>query len=252
MSLDLRNINSHKAFTKLGRKTKVEDLKRMIDPKQFNPEEKQLAAKKRSLLIDKGIIPRNDNELSRYLRKMSLYVQLVPILLKASDMLNDLFGDLDSKALSNSKIYKALGTSLKQIDTFLDGMYANTDVTEFYIDQNKEVMRLDRNIEKFHPEKLSELNDVLEYLLENDTMSIHEVVKARVNSNNKTLSNFNIDKRLKKRLNQFNQAGVNVLNIPLHQLALLIPRERLENTKGFGAESIKILDGVFRTVKVQW
>jgi len=249
---DFRNVGNHNGFTRLARQRQTAIIKQQmldhnIDPN--NPKAMSELGRKRKEL---GLMPVSNTSLHNAEVKQAMYSQLVPLMSKISQMFYDIYKDIDLAAALNSDVYRYLQKSQKAIDGYLDQMYVDKKTEDIYVSHCTNIDKLDKLIERFHPDKTEDLINALEYLLDNEDMSIQDVAKQKVKMKNVTLGQYAIDENIKTKLKQFEVEGINVLTIPLHQLALLIPKDKLQNTKGFGEKSIEVLAKVFEVSGIKW
>jgi len=247
--------NKVTSYTKNSRDLeKLIELKKLSEQQQKEKEAiklRQLAYKEQQK-VEKGLLPPNKAFHLIIVKQQELYVKTLPLLRQFDYMLDKLM-ELSPLNFYDKELAKFVKILKNKTEQKLDkDLFCNQNIQDQYYAINKQMQRLDDNIQKIDYSKFEELNTILEYWIENGNVDIESVCNKTVDKKYLTLNQLTMDTGVKNKLKQFSTKGIDVLDIPLIQLAVLIPKDKLEKTKGFGAKSIEVLENVFEEVLIEW
>jgi hypothetical protein len=112
-----------------------------------------------------------------------------------------------------------------------------------------QVEKVDELISNTHTSKFPLLIKLLERFHELDEADVDSFVKNITTRQYALITEFVIDKKI---INKLKNIMPLIEQMPVVQIAQQITKEQLQNTKGFGEESIKVLEEVFSTSGIKW
>jgi len=183
---------------------------------------------------------------TKVLKESDAIMKIMPLL----DPLLDAIEPLENSPMFRQKIKqhgKAFKLELNHALSVLNNSADDTQKQAFGVmDQVEKVEQL---IKDTHISKYGLLIQILETFHEVDSSDVDSFIKNIVTRQYATLKEFHIDKKIITKLKKLMPL---VEDIALIQVAQQISKEQLINTKGFGAESIKVLNEVFSSSGIKW
>ena len=166
------------------------------------------------------------------------------------DLLLDAIEDLEKSPMYRQKLKQHGNAFKKELVRSLGFVHDTTEETQkqayWVMDQ---VERVDELISNTHVSKFPMLIKVLESFHDVDEADVKSFVEKITTRQYALITEFAIDKAIITKLKKIMPL---VEQMPLVQVSQQITREQLHNTKGFGEESIRILDEVFSSSGIKW
>ena len=175
------------------------------------------------------------------------------VILKTLPLLDALLDGIEH--VEKSRIYrqqlKQYGNKFKsELTRSLGFIYDTDDTTQsqahWVMDQ---VEKVDSLISNTHVSKFPLLIQILEKFHDVDDADVDSFVDSIVTRQYALITEFVLPKELISKLKKIMPM---LDQMPVVQIAQQITREQLQNTKGFGEESIKVLNEVFSTSGIKW
>ena len=180
------------------------------------------------------------------LKEADTILKVLPLL----DVLLDAIEGLENSPMFRQKI-KQHGKLFKSELVHALGVVNNTDdetqKQAFYV--MDQVDKIDSLIGDIHISKFPHLITTLERFTDIGEANVDSFIKNIVTRQYATLKEFHIDKKIITKLKKLMPL---VEDIALIQVAQQISKDQLINTKGFGEESIKVLNEVFSSSGIKW
>ena len=180
------------------------------------------------------------------LKEADMILKTLPLL----DVLLDAIEDLQNSPMYRQKMKQHGNQFKKELIHALGVLNKSDDNTQL---QSFEVMnmieKVDTLIGNIHVSKFPQLINILERFHDIGEADIDTFVNGIVSRQYASIKDFHIDKKIITKLKKIMPM---LDDMPLVQISQQISREQLENTKGFGEESIKVLNEVFSTSGIRW
>jgi hypothetical protein len=180
------------------------------------------------------------------LKEADMILKTLPLL----DVLLDAIEDLQNSPMYRQKMKQHGNQFKKELIHALGVLNKSDDNTQL---QSFEVMdmveKVDSLIGNIHVSKFPQLINILERFNDIGEADIDTFVNGIVSRQYAKITEFHIDKKIITKLKKIMPM---LDDMPLVQISQQISREQLENTKGFGEESIKVLNEVFSTSGIRW
>jgi hypothetical protein len=180
------------------------------------------------------------------LKEADMILKTLPLL----DVLLDAIEDLQNSPMYRQKMKQHGNNFKKELLHALGVLNKSDDNTQL---QSFEVMdmveKVDTLIGNIHVSKFPQLINVLDRFNEIGEADIDTFVTNIVSRQYAKITEFHIDKKIITKLKKIMPL---LDEMPLVQISQQISRDKLQNTKGFGEESIKVLNEVFSTSGIRW
>lgn len=180
------------------------------------------------------------------LKEADMILKTLPLL----DVLLDAIEDLQNSPMYRQKMKQHGNNFKKELLHALGVLNKSDDNTQL---QSFEVMdmveKVDTLIGDIHVSKFPQLINVLDRFNEIGEADIDTFVTNIVSRQYAKITEFHIDKKIITKLKKIMPL---LDEMPLVQISQQISRDKLQNTKGFGEESIKVLNEVFSTSGIRW
>lgn len=166
------------------------------------------------------------------------------------DLLLDAVEDLERSPIYRQKLKqhgKAFKSELCRSLGFVHETDEGTQKQAYWV--MDQIEKVDHLISNTHMSKFPLLIKILEEFHKVDDADVERFVKNITTRQYSLITDFLIDKKI---INKLKQIMPLVEQMPLVQIAQQISKEQLQNTKGFGEESIRVLDEVFSTSGIRW
>ena len=190
---------------------------------------------------------------AKYKQQTAKGLKEADVILKTLPLLDALLDSIEQ--VERSPMYrqqlKQYGNKFKsELTRSLGFIYDTDDTTQsqahWVMDQ---VEKVDSLISNTHVSKFPLLIQILEKFHDVDNADIDSFVDSIVTRQYALITEFVLPKELISKLKKIMPM---LDQMPVVQIAQQITREQLQNTKGFGEESIKILNEVFATSGIKW
>ena len=192
------------------------------------------------------IFAKYKQQTAKGLKEADMILKTLPLL----DVLLDAIEDLQNSPMYRQKMKQHGNNFKKELIHALGVLNKSDDNTQL---QSFEVMdmveKVDTLIGNIHVSKFPQLINILERFNEIGEADVDSFVTNIVSRQYAKITEFHIDKKIITKLKKIMPL---LDDMPLVQISQQISREQLENTKGFGEESIKVLNEVFSTSGIRW
>ncbi len=180
------------------------------------------------------------------LKEADTILKVLPLL----DVLMDAIEDLENSPMFRQKM-KMHGNKFKGELVHALGLVNNTDdeTQKQSFNIMDQVETIDSLVGNIHVSKFPLLINVLERFGEITEGTTDKFIESIVTRQYAKITEFVLPKEL---INKLKKIMPLVEDVAVVQIAQQISREQLQNTKGFGDESIKILEEVFSTSGIKW
>ena len=180
------------------------------------------------------------------LKEADTILKTLPIL----DVLLDAIEGIEKSKMYRQKM-KMHGSKFKEELLHALGILNNADdeTQKQAFGVMDQVEKVDTLIGNIHVSKFTSLINVLERFNDLGNADVDTFVNNIVTRQYALITEFHIDKKI---INKLKKIMPLVDEVPLVQIATEISQEQLQNTKGFGSESIKVLNEVFSTSGIKW
>ncbi|GAF70598.1 unnamed protein product [marine sediment metagenome] len=183
---------------------------------------------------------------TKVLKESDTIIKILPLL----DPLLDAIEPLENSPMFRQKIKqhgKAFKIELNHALSVLNNSEDDTQKQAFAV--MDQVEKVDELIKNTHVSKYGMLITILETFHDVDDADVNSFIKNIVTRQYATLKEFHIDKKI---ITKMKKVMPLVEDIALIQVAQQISKDQLLNTKGFGEESIKVLNEVFNSSGIKW
>lgn len=183
---------------------------------------------------------------TQVLKEADAIMKTMPLL----DPLLDAIEDLENSPMYRRKM-KMHGKGLKSELVHALGVLNNSDdeTQQQAFGVMDKVERVQELIKDTHVSKLDKLIKILETFHDVDNANIDKFVKEIVSRQYACITEFAIDKSIITKLKKIMPM---VEDIAILQISQQISKQQLQDTKGFGNESIRILEELFHTSGIKW
>jgi len=180
------------------------------------------------------------------LKEADTILKVLPLL----DVLMDAIEDLENSPMFRQKM-KMYGNKFKGELVHALNLVNNTDdeTQKQSFNIMDQVESIDSLVGNIHVSKFPLLINVLERFGEITEGTTDKFIESIVTRQYAKITEFVLPKEL---INKLKKIMPLVEDVAVVQIAQQITREQLQNTKGFGDESIKILEEVFSTSGIKW
>jgi len=180
------------------------------------------------------------------LKEADTILKVLPLL----DVLMDAIEDLENSPMFRQKM-KMHGNKFKGELVHALNLVNNTDdeTQKQSFSIMDQVETIDSLVGNIHVSKFPLLINVLERFGEITEGTTDKFIESIVTRQYAKITEFVLPKEL---INKLKKIMPLVEDVAVIQIAQQISREQLQNTKGFGDESIRVLDEVFSTSGIKW
>ena len=180
------------------------------------------------------------------LKEADTILKVLPLL----DVLMDAIEDLENSPMFRQKM-KMYGNKFKGELVHALGLVNNTDdeTQKQSFSIMDQVESIDSLVGNIHVSKFPLLINVLERFGEITEGTTDKFIESIVTRQYAKITEFVLPKEL---INKLKKIMPLVEDVAVIQIAQQISKEQLQNTKGFGDESIRILEEVFSTSGIKW
>ena len=180
------------------------------------------------------------------LKEADTILKVLPLL----DVLMDAIEDLENSPMFRQKM-KMYGNKFKGELVHALGLVNNTDdeTQKQSFSIMDQVESIDSLVGNIHVSKFPLLINVLERFGEITEGTTDKFIESIVTRQYAKITEFVLPKEL---INKLKKIMPLIEDVAVIQIAQQISKEQLQNTKGFGDESIKILEEVFSTSGIKW
>ena len=180
------------------------------------------------------------------LKEADTILKVLPLL----DVLMDAIEDLENSPMFRQKM-KMYGNKFKGELVHALGLVNNTDdeTQKQSFSIMDQVESIDSLVGNIHVSKFPLLINVLERFGEITEGTTDKFIESIVTRQYAKITEFVLPKEL---INKLKKIMPLIEDVAVIQIAQQISREQLQNTKGFGDESIRILEEVFSTSGIKW
>lgn len=189
---------------------------------------------------------RYKQQTAKGLKEADMILKTLPLL----DVLLDAIEDLQNSPMYRQKMKQHGNQFKKELIHALGVLNKSDDNTQL---QSFEVMdmieKVDSLIGNIHVSKFPQLINILERFNDIGEADIDTFVNGIVSRQYAKITEFHIDKKIITKLKKIMPL---LDDMPLIQISQQITKDQLQNTKGFGEESIKVLNEVFSTSGIRW
>ena len=180
------------------------------------------------------------------LREADTILKTLPLL----DVLLDAIEDLQNSPMFRQKMKQHGNNFKKELIHALGVLNKSDDNTQL---QSFEVMdmieKVDSLIGNIHVSKFPQLINVLERFNDIGEADVDTFIQNIVSRQYAKITEFHIDKKIITKLKKIMPL---LDDMPLIQISQQITKDQLQNTKGFGEESIRVMEEVFSTSGIRW
>ncbi len=192
------------------------------------------------------IFAKYKQQTSKGLREADTILKTLPLL----DVLLDAIEDLQNSPMFRQKMKQHGNNFKKELVHALGVLNKSDDNTQL---QSFEVMdmieKVDSLIGNIHVSKFPQLINILERFNDIGEADVDTFINNIVTRQYAKITEFHIDKKIITKLKKIMPL---LDDMPLVQISQQITREQLQNTKGFGEQSIRVLEEVFSTSGIRW
>ncbi len=192
------------------------------------------------------IFAKYKQQTAKGLREADTILKTLPLL----DVLLDAIEDLQNSPMFRQKMKMHGNNFKKELVHALGVLNKSDDNTQL---QSFEVMdmieKVDSLIGNIHVSKFPQLINILERFNDIGEADVDTFINNIVTRQYAKITEFHIDKKIITKLKKIMPL---LDDMPLVQISQQITREQLQNTKGFGEQSIRVLEEVFSTSGIRW
>ena len=172
-------------------------------------------------------------------------IKVLPLLNPLMEVINE---------VEPSKMYKQKmkqhGNAFKnELEYSLGVLNGEGEEEEELREMVEKLNKINTLVRNTHISKLDKLISILETFHNVDNADVESYVNDIVSKKYASITNFGISKTIITKLKKIMPM---VEDIVILQVSQQISKEQLQNTKGFGDESIKELENVFEAIGIKW